>query len=81
MIFALAAILLEAFAKGAALAVSVFLSWKQNSEKQRRIFCEKDSGNVEGVCRAESSQLWRNRIGFMDGTFPADVERRHRKMV
>ena len=30
MTTALAAIMLEAFAKGAALAVSVFLLWKQN---------------------------------------------------
>ena len=29
---ALAAVLLEAFAKGAALAVSVFLLWKQKEE-------------------------------------------------
>lgn len=33
MIPALAAVLLEAFAKGAALAVSVFFLWKQNGEK------------------------------------------------
>ena len=31
---ALAATMLEAFAKGAALAVSVFLLWKQNAEKE-----------------------------------------------
>ena len=30
----LTAIMLEAFAKGAALAVSVFLLWKQNAEKE-----------------------------------------------
>ena len=30
----LTAIMLEAFAKGAALAVSVFLLWKQNVEKE-----------------------------------------------
>lgn len=33
MIPALAAVLLEAFTKGAALAVSVFFLWKQNEEK------------------------------------------------
>lgn len=33
MIPALAAALLEAFTKGAVLAVSVFLLWRQNSEK------------------------------------------------
>ncbi len=30
----LTALMLEAFAKGAALAVSVFLLWKQNAEKE-----------------------------------------------
>ena len=34
MTTALAAAMLEAFAKGAALAVSVFLFWKQNAEKE-----------------------------------------------
>lgn len=34
MIPALAAALLEAFTKGAALAVSVFLLWKQEGEKR-----------------------------------------------
>ena len=33
MTTALAAAMLEAFAKGAALAVSVFLLWKQNTEE------------------------------------------------
>lgn len=33
MIPVLAAVLLESFAKGAALAVSVFLLWKKNEEK------------------------------------------------
>lgn len=33
MIPALAAVLLEAFAKGAALAVSVFLLWKQKEDE------------------------------------------------
>ena len=32
MIPALAAVMLEAFTKGAALAVSVFFLWKQNGE-------------------------------------------------
>ena len=31
---ALTAVMLEAFAKGAALAVSVFLLWKQNTEEE-----------------------------------------------
>lgn len=30
----LTAVMLEAFAKGAALAVSVFLFWKQNTEER-----------------------------------------------
>ena len=34
MMTALTAVMLEAFAKGAALAVSVFLLWKQNAEKE-----------------------------------------------
>lgn len=33
MIPALAAVLLEAFTRGAAVAVSVFFLWKQNEEK------------------------------------------------
>lgn len=33
MISALAAVFLEAFTKGAALAVSVFLLWKKNLEQ------------------------------------------------
>jgi len=33
MISALAAVLLEAFTQGAALAVSVFLLWKKNNVK------------------------------------------------
>lgn len=34
MIPALTAVLLEAFAKGAALAVSIFLLWKNDEEKE-----------------------------------------------
>lgn len=30
----LTAVMLEAFAKGAALAVSIFMLWKQNAEKE-----------------------------------------------